>query len=227
MSQLKVYGTPMSRAARTLWMCRELAIPFELVNVQFADGSTKTPEYLAINPNGRIPSIQDGDFTLYESMAINLYLARKHPGPLTPATLEDEARAWQWSFWVMTEVEKPLVTVLLQRLQMPAGSPEERYFRQRVPRDAKKEAEALAELPKPFAVLEAELGKSKWLGGGSFTVTDLNVASVMFWTRLAHIDLTATPRIAEWLDRCTSRPAFGAELAGARFSEGKVNEAGR
>ena len=197
------------------------------MNVQFADGSTKTPEYLAINPNGRIPSIQDGDFTLYESMAINLYLARKHPGPLTPATLEDEARAWQWSFWVMTEVEKPLVFVLLQRLQLPPGSPEEKYFRQRVPKDAKKEAEALAELPKPFAVLEAELGKRKWLGGDRFTVTDLNVASVMSWTRLANVDLSATPRIAEWLGRCMSRPAFGAELAGARFSGGQANEAGR
>src|SRR6187401_142709 len=132
MSQLKVYGTPMSRAARTLWMCRELGLDFENVPVHFADGSSKTPEYLAINPNGRIPAIQDGDFTLYESMAINLYLARRHPGPLMPTTLEDEALAWQWSFWVMTEVEKPLVTVLLQRLQLPAGSPEEKYFRQRV-----------------------------------------------------------------------------------------------
>src|SRR5262245_66683813 len=99
MSPLTVYGTPMSRAARTLWMCRELGIPFEQKNVHFADGSAKTAEYLAINPNGRIPAIQDGEFTLYESMAINLYLARKHPGPLSLATLEEEARAWQWSFW--------------------------------------------------------------------------------------------------------------------------------
>ena len=96
-----------------------------------------------------------------------------------------------------------------------------------MPKDAKKEAEALAELPKPFAVLEAELGKRKWLGGDRFTVTDLNVASVMSWTRLANVDLSATPRIAEWLGRCTSRPAFGADLAGARFSDGKANEAGR
>jgi glutathione S-transferase len=208
MSQLKVYGTPMSRTARTLWMCRELGLPFELVSVQFADGSTKTPEYLALNPNGRIPTIQDGDFTLYESMAINLYLARKHPGPLTPATLEDEARAWQWSFWVMTEVEKPLLGVLLQRIELPPDSPEAKYFRERVPKDAKKEEESLAELTKPFAVLDAELGKRRWLGGDRFTVTDLNVASVMAWARMAGIDLAATPRVADWLGRCLSRPAF-------------------
>jgi glutathione S-transferase len=208
MSRLKVYGTPMSRAARTLWMCRELGIPFDHVNVHFADGSAKTPEYLAINPNGRIPAIDDDGFTLFESMAINLYLARKHPGPLTPPTLEDEARAWQWSFWVMTEVEKPLVSVLLQRAQFPPGSAEEKYFRQRVPKDAKKEADSLAELPKPFAVLEGELGRTKWLGGDRFTVTDLNVASVMAWANLANLDLSPTPRVAEWLGRCTSRPAF-------------------
>jgi glutathione S-transferase len=213
MSQLKVYGTPMSRAMRALWMCRELAIPFEHVDVHFADGSAKTPEYLAINPNGRIPAIDDGGFTLFESMAINLYLARKHPGPLTPTTLEEEARAWQWSFWVMTEVEKPLVTVLLQRLQFPPGSPEEKYFRERAPKDAKKESDALAELTKPFAVLEAELAKRKWLGGDRFTVADLNVASVMAWTQIANIDLSTTPRIAEWLGRCTSRPAFRGDAA--------------
>jgi glutathione S-transferase len=112
-------------------------------------------------------------------------------------------------------------------LQLSPGSPEEKYFRQRVPKDAKKEAEALAELPKPFAVLEAELDKRNWLGGDRFTVADLNVASVMSWTRLANVDLSATPRIAEWLGRCMSRPAFGADLAGARFNEAKVNQAGR
>jgi glutathione S-transferase len=215
MSKLVVYGVPMSRAARTLWMCRELELPFEHVPVKFADGSTKSPQYLALNPNGRIPTIQDGDFTLYESMAINLYLARKHPGPLTPATLEDEARAWQWSFWVMTEVEKPLLNVLLQRLELPPDSAEARYFRQRVPKDAKKEAESLTELEKPFAVLEGELRKHTWLGGDRFTVTDLNVASVIAWTRMATIDLSATPRIGDWLGRCMSRPAFGGQAQNA------------
>ena len=217
MSKLKVYGTPMSRAARTLWMCRELGIPFEHVNVHFADGSAKTPEYLAINPNGRIPAIDDNGFTLFESMAINLYLARKHPGPLTPATLEDEARALQWSFWVMTEVEKSLLMVLLQRMQLPAGSAEEKYFRQRVPKDAKMESAALAELAKPLGVLEGALAKTQWLGGDRFTVADLNVASVLAWAQLANIDLGAWPRVAEWLGRCVARPAFG----------GQANDAGR
>ena len=208
MSRLKVYGTPMSRAARTLWMCRELGVPFDHVNIHFADGSAKTPEYLAINPNGRIPAIDDDGFTLFESMAINLYLARKHPGRLTPATLEDEARAWQWSFWVMTEMEKPLLMTLLQRMQFTAGSPEEKYFRERVPKDAKIEANALAELKKPLGVLEGVLAKTQWLGGDRFTVADLNVASVLAWGRLAGVDLSGWPRVDDWLTRCLSRPAF-------------------
>ena len=173
------------------------------MNVQFADGSTKTPEYLAINPNGRIPAIQDGDFTLYESMAINLYLARKHPGPLTPATLEDEARAWQWSFWVMTEVEKPLVFVLLQRLQLPPGS----AGREVLPparADGREEGEPKRSpsCPKPFARARSRARQdASGSGGDRFTVTDLNVASVMSWTRLANVDLSA-----DAADRGVARP---------------------
>src|SRR4029077_14762078 len=83
-----------------------LGLDYENVPVHFADGSAKTPEYLAVNPNGRIPAIDDNGFKLWESMAINLYLAKKHGSGLLPKTMEDEAQAIQWSFWVMTEVEK-------------------------------------------------------------------------------------------------------------------------
>jgi glutathione S-transferase len=215
-NDLEVYGTPMSRAARTLWMCRELGLPFEHVPIHFADGSAKTPEYLALNPNGRIPTIKDGSFVLWESMAINLYLARKHPSAIAAKGLEEEALATQWSFWVMTEVEKPLLTVLLQRMKFPEGSNEEKYFRQRVPRDPKKEQESLAELGKPLAVLDGALAGRSYLLGDRFTVADLNVASVLAWATMARIDLASTPRVADWLARCTSRPAFGGQAAQTR-----------
>ena len=206
MSQLKVYGTPMSRAARTLWMCRELGLPFEKVPVQFADGSTKTPEYLAINPNGRIPAIQDGDFTLYESMAINLYLARKHPGPLTPATPADEARAWQWSFWVMTEVEKPQLNVLLQRHGAASRSP--RRSTSASGAEGREEGErAAAELPSRSACSrassEAAVARRRQLHRHR-PQRRLGVRLA----QLANIDLARWPRIAEWLDRCMARLAF-------------------
>ena len=73
----------------------------------------------AVNPNGRIQAIDDDGFKLWESMAINLYLARKHGDVLLPKTMEGEAQAIQWSFWVMTEVEKPALAVLLHRFFLP------------------------------------------------------------------------------------------------------------
>lgn len=118
---LKVFGTKSSRASRALWMCRELGIPHEHVEVHFADGSNQTAQFLAVNPNGKIPAIDDDGFCLWESMAINIYLAKKHGSPLLPNDLQQEMQVLQWSFWVMTEVEKPLLTVMLQRLGAPRG----------------------------------------------------------------------------------------------------------
>ena len=77
MSTLKIYGTVKSRTARTLWMAEELGIPYELVAVDYRARETRTPAFLAINPNGHVPAVDDGGLRLHESMAINLYLARR------------------------------------------------------------------------------------------------------------------------------------------------------
>ncbi|MFX6152954.1 glutathione S-transferase family protein, partial [Acinetobacter baumannii] len=92
-----------------LWMARELGVEHENVPVHFR-ATRESPELMKANPNARIPAIESDGFTLYESMAINLYLAKKHGAgtPIAPASLEEEALATQWSFWVMTEIEKPL-----------------------------------------------------------------------------------------------------------------------
>ncbi|NJO34726.1 MAG: glutathione S-transferase family protein [Rhodospirillales bacterium] len=154
---LKIYGTPGSRAARTLWICRELGLQYEHIPTHFADGGTKAPEFLAINPAGRVPAIDDDGFRLAESMAINIYLAKKHGGELAPKSLEDEARMLQWTFWAMTEVEKPLLTVLMQRLELPPGSEIEKYFRERSPKDAAAEQAALTTLEHPMSVLNGHV----------------------------------------------------------------------
>ena len=117
---LKIYGIPRSRAFRTLWMAKELGLDYENVAIDMGKGETRTPEYLAINPNGHIPAIDDDGFVLWESMAINLYLAKKHArGSLYPIRFEDEARTWQWSFWGMTEVERPVLTAMFHRALLP------------------------------------------------------------------------------------------------------------
>ena len=117
---LKIYGVARSRAFRTLWMAKELGLDYEHIKVDFATGETRRPEHLALNPNGHVPVIDDDGFILWESMAINLYLAKKYgKDGIYPALLADEARAWQWSFWGMTEVERPVLTALFNRAILP------------------------------------------------------------------------------------------------------------
>jgi glutathione S-transferase len=193
---LKIYGIPRSRTFRTLWMAKELGIEYENIATDISGGS-RQPEFLAINPNGHIPAIDDSGFHLWESMAINLYLAKKYgAGTLYPSRLEDEARAWQWSFWSMTEVERPVLTALFNRALLPEDK-----------RDAAAADEAEQQLQPPLKVLDGAVSKTPYLLGDSFTVADLNVASVLSWARPARIDLGAVPKMADWFKRCADRPA--------------------
>ncbi len=205
---LKVFGIKSSRAARALWMCRELGIPYEHVDIHFADGSNQTAEFLAINPNGKIPAIDDEGFRLWESMAINIYLAKKHHSPLMPSDLQQEMLVLQWSFWAMVEVEKPLLTVMLQRMELPEGTPAAKYLRERNPKNPVTEQQAVETLQKPLAVLEQHLSGRDYLLGAQFTVADLNAASVLSWALAAKLDLSNWPNVTQWLKRCTSRPAM-------------------
>jgi len=195
---LKIYGVARSRAFRTLWMAAELGLEYEHVKLDFADGSTRRPAYLAINPNGHVPAIDDDGFTLWESMAINLYLAKKYgrgAGGLYPQRLEDEARAWQWSFWGMTEVERPALTALLNRI-----GPEDQ-------RDAAAADAAEQALAAPLKVLDLAVAATPNLLGDHFTVADLNVASILSWARQARVSLAAYPQAEAWLKKCHDRPA--------------------
>ena len=197
MARLKIYGVARSRALRTLWMAKELGLDYDHVMVDFATGETRQPSYLAINPNGHVPAIDDGGFILWESMAINLYLAKKYgAGTLYPATIEDEARAWQWSLWGMTEIERPVLTAMFNRAVYP---PEKR--------DAAAADAAEKELQHPLGVLDVAVAKTPYLLGDSFTVADLNVAAILSWARPARIDFTAFAKAADWLARCALRPA--------------------
>jgi glutathione S-transferase len=196
MTRLKIYGIPPSRTFRVLWCAEELELDYESIPINFGDGSARTPDYLALNPNAKIPTITDGDFTLWESMAITCYLARKHGKGLWPPTIEGEALVLQWSFWAMSELEKPLVTVLMNA---PAFAGEKR--------NAKAADEALAEVKKPLGVLDAALAKAPYLLGPTFTVADLNVASLVSWGAMAGVDFTPFPHLTKWLSACASRPA--------------------
>ena len=197
MAKLKIYGVPRSRAFRALWLAKELGLDYENVPVDFATGETRRMPYIAINPNGHVPAIDDDGFILWESMAINLYLAKKYGfGTLYPTGLEDEARCWQWSLWGMTEIERNVLTAMFNRAIYPEDK-----------RDAAAADQAEKELQHPLGVLDGAVAKTGYLIGGDFTVADLNVAAILSWARPARIDFTAFPKAADWLSRCALRPA--------------------
>ena len=196
MAELKIYGIPRSRAFRTLWMALELGLDYENIAIGIS-GDSRQPSFLAINPNGHIPAIDDNGFILWESMAINLYLAKKYGlGTLYPTALDNEGRAWQWSFWGITEIEKPVLTAMFNRAILP----EDR-------RDPAAADAAEKEMQGPLGVLDGAVSQMPYLLGDDFTVADLNVAAILAWARPARIDLAPFPKMADWLSRCALRPA--------------------
>ena len=197
---LTIYGTARSRTARVLWMAKELGLAFEHVPLAMGDAALKQPPFLKINPAGRVPAIDDDGFVMAESLAINLYLARKYGDQATPslapASLEQEARIWQWSSWAMTDLEGPLNLIHLHRSFFP---PEKR--------DSKIAETAEAQVQRPLVMLNSILAESAYLLGERFTVADLNAASVLSASRLSAISMTPFPHVADWAKRCQGRPA--------------------
>ena len=182
-------------------MAQELGLDYAHLPIEIGEAGARAPEFLALNPNGRLPLIVDDDFVLFESLAITLYLAKKHSfGRLYPATLQGEAKAWQWSFWAISEVDRGVNIWSLHAVRLPAAE-----------RDAQKREEALAVLAAPFRVLDAAVAPQPYLLGSDFTVADLNVAAVI--SRAVDMDLAIVPNLKAWLTRCLDRPAARAALA--------------
>jgi len=200
MADLRIYGIARTRAFRVLWVAKEVGIAYEHLPIEIGDAGARSPEFLALNPNGRLPCIVDDGFVLFESLAITLYLAKKHAlGTLYPARLEDEARAWQWSLWALNEVDRGVNIWSLHAVRL---SPDER--------DAAKRNEALQVLAAPFRVLDAAVAQRSYLLGEAFSIADLNVAAVI--SRAVDMDLSAMPHLKAWLTRCLERPAARAAL---------------
>jgi len=210
---LTIYGVYRSHASRTLWLAGELGLAFRHVPVmqayRLADPdaggaplNTRSPEFLAVNPNGRIPSIDDDGFLLNESLAITLYLAKKHGGPLAPANLAEDAAMVMWALWAATEVEPSALQVLYHRLSYAEDK-----------RDAAAAEAAVAALRAPFAVLDRALAATGFVVGSRFTVADINLAEVLRYAMPAPELFAAAPRVKAWLAVCQARPAFQAMLA--------------
>jgi glutathione S-transferase len=195
---LTIYGVYRSRASRNYWLANELGLSFKQVPIiqhyRLQDPiptgvvHTKSPEFLKVNPNGHIPTIDDDDVVLHESLAINLYLAKKHGGALAPANVVEDGAMSMWSLWAVTEVE-PSALSLLYKGTAPAET-------------------EIAALRAPFAVLDTALAKDGYLVGDRFTVADINVAEIVRYAQGAPSLFDAAPHVKSWLAACQARPAF-------------------
>jgi glutathione S-transferase len=217
---LKIYGVYQSRASRVYWAALELGLDFESVPViqtrrlpqplaPDAPIHTHAPEFLALHPNGHIPAIDDDGLAIDESLAITLYLARKHGGPVAAQSLAEEGEMLSWSFWAATDVEPHTVKIVLT------------YDNGLDATDGGRETIAVARrlLKRPLQRLNDHLAVREYLVGGRFTVADLNVVEIIRYA-LSETDFMADyPAILAWAARCHDRPAFR-EMMARRKAEG-------
>ena len=195
---LRIYGWKRSRAARCMWVMEELGLDYEQVPLNPHAGETRTAEYLALNPSGKIPTLVHDDFVLTESMAINWYLASSFPGSLLPRAARQEAKVHQWTLWAITELEPPVVAIMRE-----GRRPKEQIDESRI-EDARGVIRNVLE-----TVLEPHLNRNEFLlPGNGFSLADLNVASVASSLQVFGIGLENHPSVADWMRRCLSRDAW-------------------
>jgi glutathione S-transferase len=190
------YGSPMSSAGRTQWMLEELEVPYEYHRVSTRDGGTRTPEFLAVNPGGKVPAIIDGHIHLAESAAINFYLAEKHRPDLMGADLGERALVYQWSFWALTNLQPEVLTVMTHTSLLPEGS--------RSPQAAETARRNTVPL---LRLLDIALTGNEFLVGERFTVADVNAGSVVNIARAIGL-LEEYRHALAWMDRLRARPAY-------------------
>jgi glutathione S-transferase len=209
---LTIYGVYRSRASRNFWLAHELGIPFKHVPVvqayRLADPNaagaplhTRSPAFLKVNPNGHVPTIDDDGVVLHESLAINLYLAKKHGGALAPATVAEDGQMIMWSLWAATEVEPHSLPIMQHLVAKPPAE-----------RDPAVATAAIAALRAPFKVLDDALADGGFVVGRRFTVADINVSEVVRYAMPATALFDAAPRVKAWLAACHARPAFVAMM---------------
>lgn len=208
---LTIYGVYRSRASRNFWLLAELGMEYEHVPViqsyRLADPAapdapfnTASPGFLSISPAGAVPVLRDGDFVLSESLAMNLYIARKAGGPLAPADARETALMEQWALYGMTAIEPAALAILYAHAEGRAATPE----------GAALIAAEVARLRRPLGVLAAHLRDHGQMVGGRFTVADINMAEIVRYAQGEPGLLDGYPAVQGWLAACQARPAFQA-----------------
>ncbi len=195
---LKIYGQARSRTFRVLWFCKESNIAYEHIPVSIGGETPQCKEdwYLKLNPNARVPAIDDDGLVMWESAAINLYLAKKYHSPLYPADIKGEGRVLQWAFFIANDIEPPMITMYQNRVVFP---PEKR--------NAALADEAEKKLLPKLKVLDDQLAKTPYLGGRQWDMADFIAASVLFTLLVMKFDLSKLLKLDAWLKASVERPA--------------------
>jgi glutathione S-transferase len=195
---IKIHGVKQSRASRCMWLLEELGTPYVLEPVNIATGDNRKPEYLALNPSGKVPLLSDGDFTMSESHAINLWLAQRDGGKFWPSAAETLGRVLQWTAWTGSELE-PVTNGILRGKR--AGKEEQ-----------VKEFQAAAH--DLVRLVELRLEKSAFLAGPEFSLADLSVGSSLAFSEFFGVSLAPFPKVTAWLAQLKARPAYQRVFAG-------------
>ncbi len=194
---ITLYGSPRSSAGRCVWALEEAGIAYSLKDIDMKNKEHKSEAYLKINPMGKVPAMVDGDVTLFESMAINYYIAEKYKNELLGISDREKGLTMQWSFWSTSELQLPIIEIFIQKVFMPDNK-----------RDHSIIENNLKKLPSLLKVLNDSLHDKKYLSGENFTIGDINTASVVSICPMIGIDLKDYPNVNNWLNLLQARPAF-------------------
>jgi glutathione S-transferase len=194
----RIYGWKRSRTIRCLWVLEELGLEYEHIALNPNAGETRTAQYLAINPSGKIPTLVEDDWILTESVAINAYLASGYPGTLWPRDARAVAKLNQWSSWAVTELEPPVLAIFREGRRVPEQMDRERIESWK------------ADIIKMLGtVLEPHLAHNNYLlPGEDFTLADLNLAALVGNVKTFNLLPSDLTHINRWLQRCLGRPAW-------------------
>jgi glutathione S-transferase len=188
---MKLYWSPRSRSFSTLWLMEETGQPYERVLIDITKGAQKTPEYLAINPMGKVPALRDGEATLAEAAAICAYVTERYPqAKLAPPPGDPlRARYLYWLFFAPGCIEPAMVQLATKIEMSPVAA-------------------GWGDAQRVFDVLDAALAKGPWILGETFSAADIAIGSSLnFAVRLFKM-VPARPSFDRYIDACASRPAF-------------------
>ncbi len=199
---IKLYGGGPTRWVKPYWTLKELDVPFEPVKLSIPKGDTRTPEYRALHPFSKVPALEDGDFKLFESMAICNYLGDKFPekGLVPKPATRERALHDQWMSFVVTELEQPLWRITRHTIAYPEPK--------RSAADIELAREDYQHLCKR---LEPLIGD--YLVGDRFSVADIAMTYTLRWALFRTPNVyDEFPRLRAYLDRHMARPAFPRDL---------------